>query len=527
MKILVVDDDKMIRNWLSMLIRQITHPDLEIHTVNDASSALEFCRSNEVNLVITDITMPRQSGLELLAELRRLYPDTEVAVLSAYDNYEYIRQALQLGAIDYILKAEMTLSDIASLLQKVRIFSNYGHGSAPNTHPFYQYNNTLTEFLEGDLDTAAFLARFDPPLPPENLAAEFFILQENQDSYAAPEQILDLCSRTLAAENLIGYPFQVDPFYFVLYSLPMEAYEYRQEMQQKVLLLLERNSSNYLHKRFRYSHSVFFPDAGLLHDSLTEHSLKIQSLVYYNDSCDTFCHLDSGLLSNTIYKLRSQLEMRRYEEALSSLTDFISLCHHHRTYLCDLKSAILYCIALFLENTSNLESSSTFSAGCHRITKKINLASSSEKMQAYLQEFSELYRRSILDMSGKTAVSPAVQKAASYILENYRNHITLEDLASHIYLNKTYISQLFKRDLNTSFGSYLEGVRITKAQELLRSSSLSVTQIAEEVGYTSQSYFTKVFKKKLGIGPLKYRSMTAPSLPSPERISFSETQSKE
>ena len=100
MKILIVDDDKMIRNWLTMLLRQIPNKDVEISTASNVDEALEHCQNNEVHLVITDITMPQRTGLELLQILRESHPSISTAVLSAYDDYQYIRSAMQLGAID-------------------------------------------------------------------------------------------------------------------------------------------------------------------------------------------------------------------------------------------------------------------------------------------------------------------------------------------------------------------------------------------------------------------------------------------
>lgn len=86
------------------------------------------------------------------------------------------------------------------------------------------------------------------------------------------------------------------------------------------------------------------------------------------------------------------------------------------------------------------------------------------------------------------------------------NKLTLEDIAQHVYLNKTYISQMFMKHLGVSFVSYLEGVRIQKACELLRDTDLCIAEIASSSGYSSSSYFTKVFKKHTGLGPVQYRN---------------------
>ena len=92
--------------------------------------------------------------------------------------------------------------------------------------------------------------------------------------------------------------------------------------------------------------------------------------------------------------------------------------------------------------------------------------------------------------------------------QNYMHRLTLEGVAQHVFLNKSYISQMFMKQLGINFVSYLESVRIYKAQELLQNTDMSVTKIAEETGYASQSYFTKAFKKRVGMSPLKYRAVS-------------------
>ena len=98
-----------------------------------------------------------------------------------------------------------------------------------------------------------------------------------------------------------------------------------------------------------------------------------------------------------------------------------------------------------------------------------------------------------------------ISKAVSYIRSNYMHKITLEDVADHIYLSPSYLSRIFKEEMNTSFNSYLNSVRIEKSKILLLSDQLSICEIAELVGFFDQSYFNKVFKKYTGYTPKRYR----------------------
>ena len=106
-------------------------------------------------------------------------------------------------------------------------------------------------------------------------------------------------------------------------------------------------------------------------------------------------------------------------------------------------------------------------------------------------------------------MSPSFQRVIAYVDQNYMYKLSLDEIARHVYLNRTYVSQLFTKQLGVSFSSYLESIRIQKACELLQETDLSVAEIAAATGYTSSSYFSKVFKKQTGLSPQHYRSSSS------------------
>ncbi len=98
-----------------------------------------------------------------------------------------------------------------------------------------------------------------------------------------------------------------------------------------------------------------------------------------------------------------------------------------------------------------------------------------------------------------------VERAKKYILENYREEIRLETVAKAVHLSPSYFSAIFKKTTGCSFARYLSKVRISKAQELLENTDLSVTDIALQVGFNDPAYFAAVFKRETRITPLMYR----------------------
>jgi len=98
-----------------------------------------------------------------------------------------------------------------------------------------------------------------------------------------------------------------------------------------------------------------------------------------------------------------------------------------------------------------------------------------------------------------------IKEALKYIADHYSEKLTLEEVAEVIDLSPYYFSHLIKEELGMTFVDYLTRVRIEVAKNLLRNTKRKLTQIAFDVGYGDQSYFSKVFKKREGITPSQYR----------------------
>lgn len=98
-----------------------------------------------------------------------------------------------------------------------------------------------------------------------------------------------------------------------------------------------------------------------------------------------------------------------------------------------------------------------------------------------------------------------IQKSIIFINENYKRNITLDTVANLVYLNPSYFSTLFKKELGISFSNYLNKIRIEQSKLLLNNTNYSILETALEVGFEDQSYFTKVFKNFTNMTPKEYR----------------------
>jgi AraC-like DNA-binding protein len=100
-----------------------------------------------------------------------------------------------------------------------------------------------------------------------------------------------------------------------------------------------------------------------------------------------------------------------------------------------------------------------------------------------------------------------IYRAINYIKQNYMRKITLEEVASKVYLSPSYFSKIFKEEMKYNFNSYLNHVRIEMSKKILSDDSVALIDVPSMVGYEDQSYFSKVFKKMTGISPGKFREM--------------------
>ena len=121
-----------------------------------------------------------------------------------------------------------------------------------------------------------------------------------------------------------------------------------------------------------------------------------------------------------------------------------------------------------------------------------------------------LYRLEILQDADKMLAERNVQKVLpvlSYVNENYQEDIKLSDVASMLSFDESYFCRLFKNATGATFTEYLNFVRICNAEKLLKKTQKSILEISEAVGFSSVSYFNRIFKKYRHISPRAYRGM--------------------
>lgn len=126
------------------------------------------------------------------------------------------------------------------------------------------------------------------------------------------------------------------------------------------------------------------------------------------------------------------------------------------------------------------------------------------QMESRFEVVIEVYLSELKVLKNKV-FNKVINEAVTYIHKNYRENVKLGDVAKFVGMNESYLSRLFKKNLNINFVDYLNHVRITEAKELLNNQELMISDVAYQVGYSNENYFSRIFKAVEGISPKQYQ----------------------
>lgn len=136
---------------------------------------------------------------------------------------------------------------------------------------------------------------------------------------------------------------------------------------------------------------------------------------------------------------------------------------------------------------------------------KMDACTSIEAISKLHKEMALDYTRKMLLVKKSSVLSKPIVQCMDYIYSHINRRITVEELAEHADLSPSYLSRLFKKELNISISDYICEMKIEKAQHLLKYSNYSLIEITNYLAFSSQSHFIQTFKKVIGVTPKKYR----------------------
>ncbi len=509
-KVLIADDEKIIRMGLTRIVDWSAFGFEIAGEAANGSEALAMIEEKKPDLVMFDIRMPKLHGLDALKEAREKGFTGKVIILSGYSDFSYAQTAISHGILSYLTKPVDVEALSAALIKAKKQLDEERAMIALDTLFAEKAKKTLlTDYLNGtipaedvdfsrlDLNRESFrVLCFEKYREEDPLSYSFSDLLRvtNQNGNAYEELFIDGIGVILLKG---AHP--VEKFQTLLSHYEQEIYPPPEKHSPLDSLFIACGSivnspaelpASYAVARSLIDHRFFCdkhqhimtddripreePGARPVKDRLTEIS-------------DSFVNHIQAFNRNKIAEELKSLENTLYHAPLS--------VREEKDFLVDLYLRIKERLILLYSS------------------REISFAENSEAISflmrsRYLYEIvlflSEQFDR-IMTSIGYSSRDSIIDDVVHYIDHNYKENITLENIAPLFGYNSSYLGKIFNRRMGTNFNTYLDKLRIEHAREILSTTKLQVYKVAEMVGYRNVDYFHIKFKKYEGMSPAEFR----------------------
>lgn len=526
MNILIVDDDSYV---LELICKKIDWSSLsinEIYTASSAKQAKEIILEQNIHILLTDIEMPGESGLELLEWVRSRNIRLEAMFLTSYAEFEYAKKAIELKSLEYYLKPvdEHSLSKgIASSVKRCLEYEKIGayrkqseylaahshvieeHFWLDLTKGFFEERKEIVwericsdklPFTQ-DHHFAVILFRIMPSLGRDT--DEYLRIYRNRirkmlrefykDTYY--ESVYDFTEN----EGQFGLCLKLEPDICNLIDIQNTAWRLIEYLEKQEHLELYGAVSEITTIDGIYGQLLELKNllTGLIESDekvITCKSVKTREKIGYNmpdlEIWETVFHCGgqkklSGMITD-------YLEQLAFEKQINSFV--------LRMFRMDVEQLVYQYL-----RKNHVEMHKLFDS-----KEAETLSDLAVQSIEYMKQYADYLIEKSMEYTEMTEKTDSIiSQVKEYLDNHYCTAISRNDLADVVYLNPNYLSRLFKREMNTSINSYLIDKRIDKAKSLLEHSDMPVHAVSMEVGYNNFSYFTKLFREKTGQTPNEYR----------------------
>ena len=511
---IIVDDERLIRKGTIKKLSPLVDVIQCIGEASDGEEGLSLIRKEHPDFVILDMQMPGMNGVQLLSALSEEYPEMPLIVISGYRDFDYVRHAISANAIDYILKPfsreaiqECVQRVIRQLENSQTISRQLSDSQEQKEAARYEYDlQYLTNLIlgyhagEGSISSQK-LKYINDTHRMILLTLHFsrdpadFHLQEWLEEGGFGDLALSLTSSSSPVVSflILFMPASgaVPPGHLarqISESLILEAGQ--QGLQLLIGISQVHEDLKELHSAFRESSAALdtrpLMDTGLRFFSCQGEAEPRQ--VVWAQEDEFLFRVEAGM-----------------KDEVEALTDklFAWFCELPGFTLADAK---YYCYHLsdecrrILETYLRQERDGPSSSMQNVVSQMFRL----EELKAYYRQFF-LNITTLLKPRSIYALDDVIDRVKVYIQHNYQKNLNQDFIASLFYLNRSYLSTLFRQRTGMKFVDYLNDVRIEKSKELLTGTNRKMYQISRAVGYDNPKYFFRIFKKKSGQTPEQFR----------------------
>lgn len=521
-KLLIVDDEILVRIGIKNCInwREIGF-DIPFEASN-GKEALQIMQNQSIDVVLTDIKMPGMDGIEMIKTISLEPMHPEVIILSCFNEFEYVREAMRYGVRDFLFKPKMFPADIVDALKKA---IEYAEGRKSfidkidklqkkvNEDKSWVKENFLLELIGGKkIENSEFLTsavELEIHITTKNFIAilftvnnfdvvcrEKFICEQYRLKAFIQETIedsmLDNEKYEIVCKNLNEYILLNSGF-----DTQSESRTYALSIEQgkKIIKRLKDKAGLNVSGGI----SKIYNDAKLFYNAYNDSAFAAKksemkgdgniSLFDERHGQQIFRQTDMMEILNDVFNLEGYAYVKNVESI------FTKLKHLNAISMDNVKEIGVNIVNQLLRNYVN------YPQILNEIYKKFpdaylgiyNLHSLTG-VESYITELARQLEGIITNHMRRDIV-----KTIEYIKKNIHDpELSLERIASQNNISKNYFSRLFKETMGENFTDYLIKMRLEHATELYMTSDLKVYEIAEKVGYPNWRYFTKLYKKKTG-----------------------------
>lgn len=526
-KVLIVDDEVLLRVGLKTMLDWEQAGFTVVAEAANGEQGYEQYKKHAPDVVITDIKMPKKDGLWLVEEIRKEDPYIPIIVLTCHDEFSYARNALKVGADDYILKSEVEDEELLGIMNVVKKKLDKLNRDKEMSQTVSTNKNDIRRMLFNDLVKTAFRIddklsnRFEVVGVPLTNSRFMFVsvsLPESQDedtNRQINQAVINLFFNLLE-DREIAYLYHIVniQYHFLLSSSLLNLSE-----MKRVFMSANQGAQQYFDKSLRIVYTDTYEDFDALNEQHKEFLSKSEAMFYIEEASFYLenakdIHFEE-LNSFELKKKYSQMlmidsimkeNMEISKEFVAELYKYFKVKYAHpnsvKLFFTDLVNHLFNHYAQLLEDGTNKMDYESYH---FKIINATSLRSACAILEQLLVGFIDQMQQYVQNNSKLLS-----NQAVSYIKQHYDKKISLKDVAENLSLSKHYLCSVFKKETGDNVSHYINMLRIEKAKMLLHKKDRKIKEIYEEVGYSNQQYFSKVFKKLTGMTVLEYKDKIHP-----------------
>lgn len=483
-KLMIVDDEYYIRAGIMQSIDWEKHGYQFIGEASNGLEAYEKIQKNRPDILLTDIRMPVMDGLQLLEKIKAAKWSMKIILLTCYADFDYAQKAVNLGADGYILKLSSQPQDILEKINQIRkqMEPEYSFGGFPRFNiEMIREKFPQAQVYFSKLCVCGITDLYD---------------------YDVEKKVNDLLAEKLSEQD---YQAKV----LVLSGTKMGEYLFILKECLEWSLSLLREIWHHIYSELGIVCNVGISKLCLDYCSIEEYvsqADQAQEFTFYYRKNQILQYGEYSILEHWKDFSDHDFYQILLENDRGTIHQFI---HRYLTDNCFLKpSAFLEgCVHIILFVMNFLKKQEVLVP--EKYLEKGEVLAILEKCANYAEVCEEVLNQVdtllIFQDNSYSEQRKIISKIQLAIEKNYNMELSLEFFSKNIGISYCYLSTLFKNETGYSFKEYLNFVRIQHAKELLKDFSVTVNVAADRVGYSNQYYFSKVFKKMVGMSPLEYK----------------------